>query len=484
MLIRVVLAVQPPPLEAQIRRQLTAPDVLVEVLPRRSSLWRHIGRRSGDLVIISRNLVTEPPEEAVRTLRNLPEAPFVVILAEQVDFEEQARLMAAGCHAVIHAAINPATLEQALRALLDRRRQESPLTQRLVPGPDDPRLSDFDSDSPRMQAFMATVSRVVGTNTTLLFMGETGVGKERLARAIHAASPRASGPFVSVNCGALPESLLESELFGHEEGAFTGATRLRRGWFEVAHGGTIFLDEIGEMPHHLQVKLLRVLQTREVQRVGSEMAVSIDVRVMAATNRDLGAEVEAGRFRSDLYYRLSVVTLEIPPLRQRPEDIAGLVDNYIDHFRGTFATDVEGIDAEAMEALQDYPWPGNVRELVNIIERAMILCHGRKLVLRDLPETIRRQAPTEAADADDEGGTPADSLLVRPPPDWLSRPLKDVRNAVVADVEQRYLAALLQETGGRIGEAAGRAGIDPRSLYNKMRRYGIDKRRFRPGRTA
>ena len=294
-----------------------------------------------------------------------------------------------------------------------------------------------------------------------------------------ARAREAQAPFVSVNCGALPESLLESELFGHEEGAFTGATRPRRGWFEVAHRGTIFLDEIGEMPHHLQVKLLRVLQTREVQRVGGERALSVDVRIMAATNRDLEADVDTGRFRADLFYRLSVVTLEIPPLRTRPEDIAVLVERYIQHFAATFATDVHGIQPEALAALQRYRCPGNVRELVNIVERAMILCPERLIRPQDLPEAVRRGvgATGKSAEAPDDPAGSLDALL---PADWSDRPLREVCDAVVEEVEKKYLIALLQTTRGRIGETARRAGINPRSVYNKMRRYGLEKMAFRP----
>jgi DNA-binding NtrC family response regulator len=481
MLTRILLAVEPPARQKQIRDYLQGSDTVIEALSRRGRLLRHIGRRSSDLVIVSQTRIPVPAEESVRTIRGLPDAPLLVVLIEDDDAEAQALLTAAGADAVLSTAISADAIEHALGALLDRRREESPLTLPYVLGPDDPRLADFESRSPSMQAFMEVVQRVVPTSTTLLFVGETGVGKERLARAIHGASPRAAGPFVSVNCGALPETLLESELFGHEEGAFTGATRSRRGWFEVAHGGTIFLDEIGEMPHHLQVRLLSVIQTREVQRVGSESSIPIDVRVMAATNRDLEAEIEAKRFRSDLYYRLSVVTLEIPPLRERPEDIPRLVETYVRHFRSTFATEVVGIEEEALAALVRYHWPGNVREIVNIIERAMILCPDPRIRPADLPEAIREDSPgaigkPRAVQPGSDGAFPG------APPDWLDRPLNEVREAVVAELEKHYLHALLEQTRGRIGEAATRAGIDPRSVYNKMRRYGLDKTAYKkPG---
>jgi DNA-binding NtrC family response regulator len=326
-----------------------------------------------------------------------------------------------------------------------------------------------------MAAFISVVRRVVASDTSLLITGETGVGKERLARAIHAEGPRSAGPFIGVNCGALPETLLESELFGHEEGAFTGAHRTRRGWFELAHAGTIFLDEIGELPLHLQVKMLHVLQNHAVQRLGSERTLPVDVRVITATNQDLTAEMQAGRFRKDLYYRLSVVTLTIPPLNQRREDIPALVDNYINHFRAHIPHEVTGITPEALDAMVHYPWPGNVRELINVVERAMLLCQGEQITLEDLPETISR-TPLVGSYAEPHSRLSRGAV----PHDWLERPLREVRSEAVAGLEQAYLAAQLRATGGRIGETARRSGMEPRSVYEKMRLYGLRKEDYRP----
>jgi transcriptional regulator with PAS, ATPase and Fis domain len=338
-----------------------------------------------------------------------------------------------------------------------------------------PRLSDFVTSSPAMQAFMGLVHRVVASDTSLLVLGETGVGKEHLARAIHAESPRARGPFVSVNCGALTETLLESELFGHEEGAFTGATRSRRGCFELAHRGTLFLDEIGELPAHLQSKLLHVLQRHEIQRLGSESKVPIDVRVVAATNRDIGEEVRARRFRNDLYYRLSVVSLSIPPLRARREDISALADAYVEYYRQHIRRDVRRVAPEALEAMGRYSWPGNVRELVNIIERAMLLANHDEITLADLPDSLRGQPVAETLEPF------AATVLSRPnsAEDWTLASLEEVRRRALESVERAYLSALLLQTGGRIGATAARAGIQPRSLFEKMRRYGLRKEDFR-----
>ncbi|MCU0663820.1 MAG: sigma-54 dependent transcriptional regulator, partial [Myxococcota bacterium] len=295
-------------------------------------------------------------------------------------------------------------------------------------------------------------------------------------RAIHAESPRSSGPFIAVNCGALPESLLESELFGHEEGAFTGASRSRRGWFELAHRGTIFLDEIGEMPPHVQVRLLRVLQDQEVQRIGAEASIKVNVRVMAATNRDLLAEVESGRFRRDLYYRLSVVTLSVPPLSQRPEDIRDMALWYVEALRPRVGRSVDSISEEALEALAEYTWPGNVRELINVIERAMLLCAEDEITLSDLPDTIRGARPDAfpmplvlAPDADDDGMTPL-----------IAEPLAEAKRKAIDAFERAYLTLLLRFNEGRIGKTAAKAGITSRALYEKMRHHGLRKEDFKP----
>jgi DNA-binding NtrC family response regulator len=271
---------------------------------------------------------------------------------------------------------------------------------------------------------------------------------------MHAAGPRGSEPFVVVNCGAIPETLMESELFGHEKGAFTDAHRARRGHFEVAHGGTIFLDEIGEVPTHLQVKLLRVLQEKEIQRIGSEKPTTVDVRLIASTNRDLKEEMALKRFRPDLYYRLSVVTLRIPALRERREDIPLLAETYLTRFRLDLNATATRISPRTMEALLSYSWPGNVREVINVLERAVLLCEGDEITLDDLPEEI-----TESLAA----------------PEMASQAKRAWSDAF----ERTYLNELLEATQGRISETASRAGIDPRSLYDKMRRHGLRKEDFK-----
>ena len=307
--------------------------------------------------------------------------------------------------------------------------------------------------SEAMIALLEVVERAAAYKSTVLVTGESGTGKEVLARAIHAQSPRRAEAFVAVNCGAIPEGLLESELFGHAKGAFTGADRARTGLFRDADGGTLFLDEIGELPASVQVKLLRVLQEEEVRPVGETKARKVDVRVIAATARNLEAEVDEGGFREDLFYRLNVVRLAIPPLRERPKDIPLLLDHFVARFREILGKPVRGVSDEALARLLAYAWPGNVRELENVIERAMILADGELLGLRDLPEAVA--VPPAPADPDASGASE------------LS--LKRARRAAEIDVIRRAL----QATGGNRTHAARLLEISHRALLYKIKEYEI-----------
>ena len=477
MLLRVILAVEDVALRRKLRHILTGTDVVVEAVRGRKSLWQRAARSSGDVLVTTESAIPQPVEGSVALMQSLPEPRSVVVICDTEDAEHHASLLAAGCDVVLYSGLVEESLAEVLAAVLDRRRQLATRAPHGRAPLAEPRLSDFISDSPTMQAFMQTVRRVVPSDTSLLILGETGVGKERLAQAIHAEGPRSAGPFVAVNCGALPESLLESELFGHEEGAFTGATRSRRGAFEMAHGGTIFLDEIAEMALHLQVKLLRALQEHEIRRVGAERPFRVDVRVMAASNRDLEHEVATGQFRRDLYYRLSVVNLTVPQLRERTEDIPPLVESYIDYLQPRIGREVYGIARDAMEALCGYSWPGNVRELINVVERAMLLSNAEEITRADLPAAIAGKLSTR----DSDNAAPAlPSGEHDVPAEWLDKTLVELRGSIVRQVERSYLAAVLRQTAGRVGETAERAGIEPRSLYDKMKRYGLRKEDFRP----
>ncbi len=311
--------------------------------------------------------------------------------------------------------------------------------------------------SQAMRALFDQIARVAPSKATVLITGESGTGKELVARALHYAGPRRDRAFVPVNCGAIPENLLESELFGHVKGAFTGAVGHKRGLFEEADGGTIFLDEIGEMPPALQVKLLRVLQEDEVRKVGDTRTVKVDVRVIAATVRNLDEEVRSGRFREDLFYRLNVVALALPPLRRRTEDIPLLADQYLRAFGAKSGRDVSGISPRALQLMVAYPWPGNVRELVNVIERAVLLSEGEVIGPGDLPEAVRSAGPAAAPpEAEPSGG-------------YL---LRDQ----VAEAEKRAVARALAAAGGSRSRAATLLGISVRSLLYKIKEHALDRR--------
>jgi two-component system response regulator AtoC len=305
--------------------------------------------------------------------------------------------------------------------------------------------------SEAMIELLEVMERVAAYKSTVLLTGESGTGKEVLARAIHTQSPRRDEVFVPVNCGAIPGSLLESELFGHARGAFTGADRAKRGLFREADGGTLFLDEIGELETPLQVKLLRVLQEEEILPVGESKARRVDVRVIAATARKLEADVAEGRFREDLYYRLNVVRLEVPPLRERPRDVPLLVDHFVAKLSDTLGKPVRGVSAEVLERLVAYRWPGNVRELENVIERAVILCEGPEITLRELPETL--VAPPDAAETPSSG----------------DMSLRRARRSAEIQAIRRALRA----TGGNRTHAARLLDISHRALLYKIKEYAL-----------
>jgi DNA-binding NtrC family response regulator len=317
-----------------------------------------------------------------------------------------------------------------------------------------------------MRQVFGILQRVAPTNLTVLIQGETGTGKELISRAVHARSRRADGPFVVFDCGAVPEKLIESELFGHKRGAFTGAFGDRPGVFEQAHTGTIFLDEIGELPLELQPKLLRVLEQREVRRVGGRKTKAIDVRVVAATNRNLHEEVERGNFREDLYYRLNVVEVRLPALRDRRSDLPSLVNHLIhraDHNPG-----VVGIAGEVMALFESYRWPGNVRELNNCVVRALPFCDTDRITIDALPEGLRA-ASADRAPA--EGATTAISI----PLIDSELPFKDAKDQLIEAFEREYLLDLLDRSDGNVSRAARVAHMDRKSITRLMKKHGIKR---------
>ena len=315
-----------------------------------------------------------------------------------------------------------------------------------------------------MQAVYNVIEKVADTPSTVLITGESGTGKELIAKAIHEQSPRVEKPLIKVNCAAIPDTLIESELFGYEKGAFTGAVSSKPGRFELADGGTLFLDEIGEIPLEMQVKLLRALQENEFERVGGIRTLKVDVRVVAATNRDLAADMEAGRFREDLYYRLNVVPIHVPPLRARKQDIPDLVDHILAKFRTRLGKQARELDADALAALMSYHWPGNIRELENMIERMLLFSEGEQIRLADLPEGLKESPGSFASTAVAElpGGAAANDAS-----------LKEAVRAQTERVERQMIVSALEETGGNVTHAAKRLQISRKSLQNKMKELGL-----------
>ncbi|RMH41926.1 MAG: FHA domain-containing protein [Deltaproteobacteria bacterium] len=320
-----------------------------------------------------------------------------------------------------------------------------------------------------MRELFARLEKIAASDATVLITGETGTGKELVAEAIHEHSRRRDGPFVVLDCGSIPQNLIESELFGHEKGAFTGATHAHAGAFERANGGTVFLDEIGELPLSMQPKLLRVLERKEVRRVGGTKTIATDIRVVAATNRDLGVEVNRGRFREDLYYRLAVARVHVPPLRERREDIPLLVEHFLSITPGAEGT---RLDPATIELMMKHDWPGNVRELRNVIERAVLLADAAGGV--QLSKTAirgRRRAPTADGLADaTPGPATGDTLAVVVD---IHTPFKVAKQALVEEFERRYISRLLEAHDGNISAAARAAGIDRMSIHKMLNRLGM-----------
>ncbi len=474
MLLRMVLVIKNRGLEAFFKEHFTQPNAWVESLGHLKNSFQKAVRTNGDIFVVDLGLMPKPIESAIALLNDLPENPTTIVLHDNDSPRKQADLITLGADVVLYSGLPKKALAEAIEATMESRYQltEKPWPGRRTVYPS--RISGFISESPSMKIFMDMVQKAIPCNVPVLILGETGSGKEHLAKLMHSEGPRAAGPFIAVNCPALPESLLESELFGHEAGAFTGAVRARRGAFELAHGGTVFLDEIGELSPHMQAKLLRVLQEYEIRPVGSEKSVWVDIRVIAATNRDIEQEIEKGAFRRDLYYRLSVFTLTVPSLRDRREDIPNIVNEYVANVCKKLNKEANRISEDALKVLMQYEWPGNVRELINVIERAVILCHGGTITLKDLPQGICERRNNHSL---------INSLIDPVSPGWGCKKLAEIRGEVLEIVERSYLQRVLTETRGQVGVAAQRAGIHPRGLFNKMKKYGFRKEDFKSGST-
>ncbi|WP_437628017.1 sigma-54-dependent transcriptional regulator [Sorangium sp. So ce1151] len=327
-------------------------------------------------------------------------------------------------------------------------------------------------ESPPIQELYAILERVADTPTTVLISGESGTGKELVARALHENSSRRDRPFIKVNCAAIPKDLMESELFGYERGAFTGAVGSKPGRFELASGGTLFLDEIGEIPTEMQVKLLRVLQESEFERVGGIKTIHVDVRLVAATNRDLKREIAAGTFREDLFYRLNVVPIALPALRDRRSDIPHLCAHFVAKFNARLKKSIEGIEPEALERLSSHAWPGNIRELENVVERALLFADGSRIRLDDLPDEIRSGAPSTPGASLPLAAAAADTSLAPSTPDGLKEQVK----AAMSKLERDLIERALKQTHGNVTHAARLLKISRKGLQLKMKELNLRER--------
>ncbi len=390
--------------------------------------------------------------DLLATLKAKGNDATVIVMSAYGNTDLALEAMKGGAYDYIQKPFKPDEVVLTLRKAEERellRRENRALREEIRK---EHKYEDILAKSPNMQAIFRTISKIAEYKTTVLITGESGSGKELVARAIHRRSSRRGGPFVPVNCGAIPENLLESELFGHKKGAFTDAIADRRGLFEEADGGTLFLDEIGELPLGLQVKLLRVLEDEKIRRLGEARDIKVNVRIITATHRDLNAETKAGRFREDLYYRLNVLPIHVPPLRERREDIPLLIEHFITRNNARLGTNIRGMDSEARRLLYEYAWPGNVRELENTIERAMVLAEGDQLVAADLPERVR-----EARD-------PVQMQLA-------SGELSVKKTMRV--IEELLIRRALQKTKGNRTRAAEVLEISHRALLYKIKDYQI-----------
>lgn len=413
-------------------------------------------RKGGiDLVIADYKMQPMDGMEVLERVKRMDEDIDVVIITAYGTIELAVEAMKKGASDFITKPFSPDELKVRIDKVLEFRRARQ-RSQRLA----DENLylrqeievqyGEMVGSSEKMKKVFEKIEKVARTDSSVIIYGESGTGKELVARALHYRSPRREGPFVKVNCAALAEGVLESELFGHEKGAFTGAIRRKKGKFELANTGTIFLDEVGDIPPAIQVKLLRVLQEKEIERVGGEGPIKVDVRIVAATNRDLPKMVEEGKFREDLFYRLHVIPIYLPPLRERKEDIPELVRHFLRKKCAQLGRKVPEVDPKALELLMEYDWPGNVRELENVLERAIVLCEGDRIGPSDLPLLVEREGDVLRVP---EGEVPLPEML--------------------ESLERQLIERALEKARGVKAEAARILGIKTSTLYYKMEKYGM-----------
>jgi DNA-binding NtrC family response regulator len=386
-------------------------------------------------------------------IRDYPSIPVIIITAHGT-IATAVDALKKGAFDYITKPFEQDELKQVIQKAVKTRRLDE---DEALLNPDDIDRYGIIGSSDRITEIFETIKRVAPTTTTILITGETGTGKELIARAIHRNSPRKNNPFIKINCAAIPESLMESELFGYEKGAFTGAATKKQGRFELAHKGTLFLDEVGELPKDMQVKLLQVIQEQEFERVGGLQTIKVDVRLITATNRNLFEDVKDGRFREDLYYRLNVIPAHLPPLRERKEDIPVLIGFFIEKFNKKLDRSVKYIDEKVTNLLIQYSWPGNIRELENLVERMILMARGDTIVFADLPSELKTTIESDSTN----------------PSGIRQKPFKDIMKNHMEDIEKQMIISVLEECGNNVTRAAKQLGLSRKGLQLKMMKYKL-----------
>jgi DNA-binding NtrC family response regulator len=422
-----------------------------------------ISQHEPQLMLTDINMPNEDGIALLKSLAEFPSRPLAIMITAYGTAKVAVDAMKAGAYDYITKPFEVDELRLVVKRALDKidLEQENRDLKRQVLS--EGQFGRMIGKSATLQHLFATAEQVAATDVTLLIRGESGTGKELLAREIHERGPRKKGPFVAVNCAALPDTLIESELFGHEKGAFTGAGEQRKGKFELAHRGTLFLDEIGDMNALTQAKVLRAIEERKVERLGGTASIPCDVRIISATHKDLKAETEAGRFREDLLYRLKVVMLEIPPLRQHREDLPLLIRSFLSLYAARHKKEDLALSGEALDCLMGYVWPGNVRELRNVIEGCVVLNRSGTVQASDLPSEVRSRAQHMGPGNQETPGSRREALL--------ALPYKDAKRQFEVD----YISARLQDNHGNVSRTAAQIGLHRQSLQQKLRELGIER---------
>jgi DNA-binding NtrC family response regulator len=430
-----------------------------------------VRQRDFDLVLMDMKMPQMDGMEALQEIKKLAPNMMVIMMTAYGSRELAIKALQQGAYDYFSKPFDVPELRIVVKRALEKRKMQRDLEELKSKLERDVRFDKLIGGSDPMQEVFRLLKRVCVSDVTVLIHGESGTGKELIAQAVHFNSNRSGGPFVSINCAAIPENLLESELFGHERGAFTGAVAAKPGRFELANKGTIFLDEIGDMPAGLQAKMLRILQERVVERVGGTKTTPVDVRIVAATNKNLQEEVDAGNFREDLFFRLNVVPIIMPRLADRGNDVILLAEHFLKIYNQKFERNVRGYSQEAIETILRYPWPGNVRELENAVQRSIILCNGDMIQREDLPPNLYQSEVKISEGIPDE--------------DNFDTPLSDKISQITERYEKIYIMSALQKGGYHRQDSADLLGISRKSLHNKMIKYGLfnteEERDFKSG---